>query len=783
MLSATFILSACGVRTSNAGPAVAGSLDLSTGIDFDRGEVVRLDGEWEFIPRSLSDPSEFSAAAGLSAGTPRIEMQRVPGLWTAVNGFGGADPTGVGTLRLVVALPRGERTWGLRIPNANSALRVLVDGRELARIGAVSDRNDASYLPSNGLAVKEFRTTGGRAEIIMQVANFSTPYIGTWDSPVLGNAESIASKRTADLVSTALVSGALLIMGLYHLGLYLQRKKDRTALLFGIICILMTVRNLIMGERILVEFFPKTAAGWEWAFKIEHLSAHLTVPLFGLFFRALYPRYVRREAVTAILAVGGLWAALILAFPPMIYQRFLHWYELFLLIAALYVFACVVAAAARREKGAVLVLGGLALLLFTAANDVFLSIGLISGTFYMASYGVFLYIFTQSFQLSMIFSQAFQDIEELSEGLRMKNRELESLHAIDLAIASSMELDKILTVILKEAREHLGSDASDILLLDADTSMLSLGARLGFRTEALLHTHLKSGQGFAGKALLDEEAIIATRLDQNAEGFARSPAFAEEGFVFYAGRRLTVKDKTVGVIELYRRTPFDPSASWSLFFRALAGQAAIALENSALLGGLRKANADLAEANEGTIESWAEALELRDQETEGHSRRVTEATVALASLFGLSGKDLDRVRQGALLHDIGKMGIPDSILLKSGPLDPQERAIMQRHPVIARNLLSRLRFFKDALDIPYGHHEKWDGTGYPQGLAGESIPLPARLFAVVDVWDALRSDRPYRKAWSEEAVLDHLRSLSGTHFDPRAVEAFLGMRWREGPTR
>lgn len=764
-------LGACALRPVKSASAEGGVADLSGGVDFDQGDLVRLDGDWDFRRDTLLTPAEFPKGA-------QAVTQRVPGLWAVALGMESSrsPPTGTGTLRLILKLPPGDREYGLRIPNANSALRVFVDGRLLAEVGSVSLRDDGAYCPSNGIAFGTFRSSGGPTELIMQVANFSTPYIGTWDSILLGSARRIEAKRRDDLITASLVSGALLIMGLYHFGLFLLRKKDRTSLIFGAICLLMTVRNLIMGERILVDLFPPDALGWAWAFKVEHLSAHLTVPLFGLFFRELYPRYVRKGPVALILVVGGLWAALILGTPPMVYQRFLHWYELFLLVAGLYVLATLVVAVLRREEGALLVVVGMMFLLTTAANDVLLSIGVISNSVYMASYGVFLYIFTQSFHLSMIFSKAFRDIEDLSAGLRDKNRELESLHTIDLAILSSMELTKILSVILEQARENLAADAADILLLESDSEILTLGARLGFRTDALIHTRLKSGQGFAGRALLSEDAIIVSHLDQDVAEFSRSPTFAEENFVFYAGRRLTVKGKTVGVIEIYRRRLFDPTPSWDLFFKTLAGQAAIALDNSELLRGLRRANAELEEANEGTIESWAEALELRDQETEGHSRRVTEATVRLARLFGIEGAALDRLRQGALLHDIGKMGIPDSILLKPGPLEPVEYAIMKRHPTIARDLLSRIRFLRESLDIPYCHHEKWDGTGYPQGLSGETIPLSARLFAVVDVWDALRSDRPYRRAWEEDRVLLHLESLSGSHFEPQAVRAFVLMR-------
>jgi putative nucleotidyltransferase with HDIG domain len=161
---------------------------------------------------------------------------------------------------------------------------------------------------------------------------------------------------------------------------------------------------------------------------------------------------------------------------------------------------------------------------------------------------------------------------------------------------------------------------------------------------------------------------------------------------------------------------------------------------------------------------------------EGHSRRVTDLSVALAGRFGIAGSELDSLRRGALLHDIGKMGVPDSVLLKPGPLSEEEFAIMKRHPVIGRELLVRQRFLDRSLDIPYYHHEKWDGSGYPCGLAGEAIPLPARLFAIIDVWDALRSDRPYRKAWPAEKVLEHVASLSGSHFDPEVVREFTAMQ-------
>ncbi len=192
-------------------------------------------------------------------------------------------------------------------------------------------------------------------------------------------------------------------------------------------------------------------------------------------------------------------------------------------------------------------------------------------------------------------------------------------------------------------------------------------------------------------------------------------------------------------------------------------------------------NAELTGAYDATIEGWSRALDMRDKETEGHCRRVTDLTLALAQAMGLPSADLVQVRRGALLHDIGKMGIPDAILLKPGPLDDVEWEIMRRHPVYAYEMLFPIEFLRPALAIPYCHHEKWDGTGYPDGLRGEAIPLAARLFAIVDVWDALRSDRPYRPGWPPDKVRAHIKAGAGTHFDPHVVEAFLRLTAESAP--
>lgn len=197
---------------------------------------------------------------------------------------------------------------------------------------------------------------------------------------------------------------------------------------------------------------------------------------------------------------------------------------------------------------------------------------------------------------------------------------------------------------------------------------------------------------------------------------------------------------------------------------------------------LERANRALLASYDTTLSGWSRALDLRDRETEGHSARVTTLAVRLAQAMGISGEQLEHLRRGAMLHDIGKIGVPDAILHKPGPLADDEWAVMRKHPEFAYKLLAPIDFLRPVLDIPYCHHERWNGTGYPRGLAGEHIPLAARIFAVVDVWDALRSDRPYRRAWSHEQALHYLRMHAGILFDPNVVRTFCALIERERQT-
>jgi putative nucleotidyltransferase with HDIG domain len=239
------------------------------------------------------------------------------------------------------------------------------------------------------------------------------------------------------------------------------------------------------------------------------------------------------------------------------------------------------------------------------------------------------------------------------------------------------------------------------------------------------------------------------------------------------GVPLIAKGQIKGVLEVFQRDPFQLNPEHVTFLEMLAGQAAIAIDSYQLFENLQSSNSSLIMAYDETIEGWSRAVDLRDQETEGHSKRVTEMTLRMASMMDFKPEELLYIQRGALLHDIGKLGIPDSILLKPGPLTDEEWVIMRKHPQLAHDMLKPILYLSKAIDIPWCHHEKWDGTGYPRGLKGENIPLAARIFSVVDVWDAILSDRPYRKGWSVDKARTYIQEQAGKYFDPHAVDIFL----------
>jgi response regulator RpfG family c-di-GMP phosphodiesterase len=357
------------------------------------------------------------------------------------------------------------------------------------------------------------------------------------------------------------------------------------------------------------------------------------------------------------------------------------------------------------------------------------------------------------------------------------------LQAVNLRLGALIDLGRELTL-QHETRRLLEKFAAAgrriIAARFAAVGILAEGGRTlshfvsdGLDAEAAARIGVPSPRGGLLARLLHEGAPLRLRnpsTDPQAIGLPpHHPAMRS-----FLGTVIATASRTYGLLYLADKVGTEGfSEADEQVVVTLAAQLAVSYENAELVGKLRQANAELTLAYEATLEGWVRALDLRDKETEGHTQRVTEMTLRLARELGWSNGEAVHLRRGALLHDIGKIGVPDRILLKPGPLTEDEWEVMRRHPVYAYRMLSPITYLGKALDIPYSHHERWDGGGYPRGLKGEQIPLAARLFAVADVWDALSFDRPYRSAWPRERVRLYLREQAGKHFDPQVVETFL----------
>lgn len=357
-------------------------------------------------------------------------------------------------------------------------------------------------------------------------------------------------------------------------------------------------------------------------------------------------------------------------------------------------------------------------------------------------------------------SAAAEKARDLVKAERDARQAMETLRAAGIAVAQNLAVGDV----LEELLDYLN------WIVPYDGARVVLSEKGGLYTRASRDYSCHDG---AEPGLVPCEpsydALIGRVMNYKAS------AVDENG----GGARLAVPlvwgDEALGVVVVERAVKTGFAESHLRLAEAFASQGAVAIRNARLFEDLRRADAELVASYDATIEGWSRALELRDHDTEGHTLRVTDITVALAKRMGFPEDKIVHLRRGALLHDIGKVGIPDSILLKPEPLDREERLIMMRHARYAFDLLKHIDFLKPALDIPYCHHEKWDGSGYPQGLKSTQIPLAARVFMVADVWDALIYDRPYHRAWEREDARTYMASLSGIHFDPVAVAAFLDL--------
>ncbi|MEN3009072.1 HD domain-containing phosphohydrolase [Pseudothermotoga sp.] len=398
---------------------------------------------------------------------------------------------------------------------------------------------------------------------------------------------------------------------------------------------------------------------------------------------------------------------------------------------------------------------------------------------YSDKYGFFSREKVEQIRILSHLAAAALENARLFEELEKRFKRIQALHEIDRAISASTDLNLVLNVLLDQIMHQLNVDAVDVFLLNEHSMKLEYVAGGGFTSPQSLFMSFELGEGLIGCVGLNREPIVVKgNLCEFCEKFEgsscrRKEIILQEGFKFYAAFPLIAKGKLLGVLEVFRRSNVEENEDWLEFLKILSNQAAIAIDNAKMFETLQKKSVELMRAYDETIEGWAHVLDLRDKETEGHSERVAELTLEIARRMNVREEDMRYIRWGALLHDIGKMAIPDRVLQKPGKLTDEEWQIMKMHPVYAYQMLSRIEYLRPALDIPYCHHERWDGTGYPRGLKGYEIPLSARIFAVVDVYDALTSDRPYRKAWTKEEAIEYIKNQSGKHFDPKVVDVFL----------
>jgi len=382
----------------------------------------------------------------------------------------------------------------------------------------------------------------------------------------------------------------------------------------------------------------------------------------------------------------------------------------------------------------------------------------------------------------ILFSRDITKYKQIELRMQQQLRRLTGLRRLDLAIASNLDLNLLLHLLLEQAATLLPVDASALLLMNSETNLLTLAASKGLRSSIHSSIFLKLGVGYAGQVALERKRIHIPNLAGSAKSDAMPPYLQDENFTSYIGLPLITKGRTLGVLEVFHSSILQPEAEWLEFLDILAGRGAIAIDNAILFENLQKSSAELGMAYDATIEGWLRTLDLRDRETEGHTRRVADMTVQLAYAMGVAKEELIHIHRGAILHDIGKVAIPDDILRKPGPLTEEEWNIMRKHPAIAVEILTPIRYLSPALDIPHFHHERWDGNGYPDKLEGEQIPLSTRVFTVADVYHALVSDRPYRNAWSKQKAIEYIKEQTGKSFDPGVVPEFLKLVQKNEPS-
>jgi putative nucleotidyltransferase with HDIG domain len=383
-------------------------------------------------------------------------------------------------------------------------------------------------------------------------------------------------------------------------------------------------------------------------------------------------------------------------------------------------------------------------------------------------------------------SMAIQDIRQVSDSLsslergvneQLKDRrsQLKALMGVGNMINSSQGRQRVLEEVMDSLVTLMHAERGFLMLRQGNGELKPQVAR-GIAHINLVEKEFEFSRTIVRRVAESCQPVLTTNAQEDPR-FENQVSIAAYQLRSIICAPLKIKDQLIGVIYVDNRARTGIFRESDLeLVSAFANQAAVAIDNADLFENLQKSNRDLEKAYQATLEGWVRALDLRDKETEGHTQRVTVLTERLARSMGVKGDALVNITRGALLHDIGKMGIPDSILLKKGELTEEERSMIREHPNMARKMLKDIEFLWPAIDIPYCHHEKWDGSGYPRGLKGMDIPFAARVFAIVDVWDALISDRPYRKALPPDEVRRHIKADSGSHFDPNVVKAFMELK-------
>lgn len=362
------------------------------------------------------------------------------------------------------------------------------------------------------------------------------------------------------------------------------------------------------------------------------------------------------------------------------------------------------------------------------------------------------------------------------EETRLHLSRLTALRQIDREIASDGHVQEKMQAILTTVQESLKVDAVGILLAEDSHSVVTLAATQGSFLEKYQFESLNGLDELLLRLHNLPQPLVFTDLSH-----ASRPRWLHErlngntNYNLYVVAPLVSSGNLIGALEIFSSQKNKPDPEWLAHLQSLALQTAIALDSAEMIQRIESAKNELAIAYEATLIGWAKALELRDKDTKGHSERMMELAELLGKRMGMDETALRDLKRGTLLHDIGKMGVPDHILHKPGPLTDEEWIVMRQHPQFAYDLLHSIPYLASALEVPYCHHERWDGKGYPRGLSGENIPLSARIFTVMDVWDALIHTRPYRPAWTHEKAIEYIRTQAGIQFDPRVVEHFLAI--------